>query len=215
MSTINGLPAHALLVHFIVVLAPLTAVLAIVSAVWLSARQRLVWLVFALAVVTSILTPLTTQAGEWLENWTISAATRPHRARGHDDLLRDRTADRRRSHRGDPRPRSRGRSVNTVVPQTEPRSVGSVSRRRPRRPSLRPQHTARQSHSRCAPWCCVGGCGTRAMSQRGNGYRPIVARIVFLIPDATRIHRRTSSTAELRSVLSARNTAPSPARSHP
>jgi hypothetical protein len=36
-----------------------------------------------------------------------------------------------------------------------------------------------------------------------------------LIPDATRIHRRTSSTAELRSVLSARNTAPSPARSHP
>ena len=68
MSTINGLPAHALLVHFIVVLAPLTAVLAIVSAVWLSARQRLVWLVFALAVVTSILTPLTTQAGEWLEN---------------------------------------------------------------------------------------------------------------------------------------------------
>src|SRR3954454_24808348 len=68
MSTINGLPAHALLVHFIVVLAPLTAVLAIVSAVWVPARQRLVWLVFALAVVTSILTPLTTQAGEWLEN---------------------------------------------------------------------------------------------------------------------------------------------------
>jgi hypothetical protein len=33
MSTINGLPAHALLVHFIVVLAPLTAVLAMVSAV--------------------------------------------------------------------------------------------------------------------------------------------------------------------------------------
>jgi hypothetical protein len=68
MSTINGLPAHALLVHFIVVLAPLTAILAIVSAVWVPARQRLVWLVFALAVVTSILTPLTTQAGEWLEH---------------------------------------------------------------------------------------------------------------------------------------------------
>ena len=67
MTTINGLPAHALLVHFIVVLAPLTAVLAILTAVWRAARQRLVWLVFGLAVVTSISTPITTQAGEWLE----------------------------------------------------------------------------------------------------------------------------------------------------
>jgi hypothetical protein len=67
MTTINGLPAHALLVHFIVVLAPLTAFLAIACAVWSPVRRRLVWLVFPLAVVTSILTPLTTQAGEWLE----------------------------------------------------------------------------------------------------------------------------------------------------
>src|SRR6185312_17095247 len=29
--------------------------------------QRLVWLVLGLAVTTSVLTPLTTQAGEWLE----------------------------------------------------------------------------------------------------------------------------------------------------
>lgn len=68
MTTINGLPAHALLVHFIVVLAPLTAILAILSALWPAARQRLVWLVFTLAVVTAILTPITTQAGEWLEH---------------------------------------------------------------------------------------------------------------------------------------------------
>lgn len=68
MTTINGLPAHALLVHFIVVLAPLTALLAILCAVWAAARQRLVWLVVALAAVTSILTPLTTSAGEWLED---------------------------------------------------------------------------------------------------------------------------------------------------
>jgi hypothetical protein len=64
MATINGLPAHALLVHFVVVLAPLTAVLAIVSAVWQAARQRLVWLVLSLA----LLTPLTTEASEWLEH---------------------------------------------------------------------------------------------------------------------------------------------------
>jgi VanZ family protein len=67
MSTINGLPAHVLLVHFIVVLAPLTAILAITCAVWPAARRRLTWLVLALAVITAILTPLTTDAGEWLE----------------------------------------------------------------------------------------------------------------------------------------------------
>lgn len=67
MSTFNGLPAHVLLVHFIVVLAPLTAVLEIVCALWPAARRRLVWLVVALAGVTLVLTPLTTEAGEWLE----------------------------------------------------------------------------------------------------------------------------------------------------
>jgi uncharacterized membrane protein len=67
MTTLNGLPAHALLVHFVVVLAPLTAVLAIMCAVWPSARQRLVWLCLALAAITTVLIPLTTDAGEWLE----------------------------------------------------------------------------------------------------------------------------------------------------
>jgi hypothetical protein len=66
VSTFNGLPAHVLLVHFIVVLAPLTAILAIACAVWPAARQRLVWLVLALSLVTVVLTPLTTDAGEWL-----------------------------------------------------------------------------------------------------------------------------------------------------
>lgn len=68
MSTFNGLPAHALFVHFIVVLAPLTAVLAILCAVWPAARRRLVWLTLVLAAVTVVLTPLTTGAGEWLEH---------------------------------------------------------------------------------------------------------------------------------------------------
>ncbi|KQU06657.1 hypothetical protein ASG56_03155 [Rhodococcus sp. Leaf7] len=67
MSTINGLPAHILLVHFIVVLAPLTALLAIAAAISRPVRNRLVWLIAALAVITLILTPLTTDAGEWLE----------------------------------------------------------------------------------------------------------------------------------------------------
>ncbi|MCV7154080.1 DUF2231 domain-containing protein [Mycolicibacterium pyrenivorans] len=68
MNTIAGLPAHALLVHAIVVLAPLTAVLGILCALWPAARQRFVWLVLALAVVNLVLTPLTVKAGEWLYN---------------------------------------------------------------------------------------------------------------------------------------------------
>jgi hypothetical protein len=55
-------------VHFIVILAPLTAVLAILCAIWPAARKRLVWLVLGLAVLTVVLTPLTTDAGEWLEH---------------------------------------------------------------------------------------------------------------------------------------------------
>ena len=66
MTTIVGIPAHALLVHGIVVLAPLTALLEILCALWPSARRRLVWLVLALAVGVTVLTPLTTSAGEWL-----------------------------------------------------------------------------------------------------------------------------------------------------
>jgi hypothetical protein len=68
MTVINGLPAHVLLVHFIVVLAPLTAILEILCGVWRAARRRLVWLVLVLAAVTAVLTPLTINAGEWLYN---------------------------------------------------------------------------------------------------------------------------------------------------
>lgn len=68
MTTLNGLPAHALFVHFIVILAPLTAILAVLCAIWPAARKRLVWLVLGLATAVVVLTPLTTEAGEWLED---------------------------------------------------------------------------------------------------------------------------------------------------
>lgn len=68
MSTFNGLPAHPLLVHFIVVLIPLTALLAILCVLWPAARRRLVWLMLALAAVTTALTPIAAEAGEWLEH---------------------------------------------------------------------------------------------------------------------------------------------------
>jgi hypothetical protein len=66
MSTFHGLPAHILLNHFVVVLAPLTAVLAILCALWPAARRRLIWLVLLLAAGTLALTPLTTSSGAWL-----------------------------------------------------------------------------------------------------------------------------------------------------
>jgi hypothetical protein len=68
VTTITGIPAHALLVHAIVVLAPLTALLEMLCACWPAARRRLVWLIVALAAVNLVLTPLTTSAGDWLYN---------------------------------------------------------------------------------------------------------------------------------------------------
>jgi hypothetical protein len=84
MTTIAGLPAHALLVHAIVVLAPLTALLEIVCAIWPAARRRFVWLVLAFAAVNLVLTPLTTEAGEWLlsQRSSVSAVLQTHVERG-------------------------------------------------------------------------------------------------------------------------------------
>jgi uncharacterized membrane protein len=67
MTVISGLPAHVLLVHFLVVLVPLTALLEIACALWPAVRRgHIVWLTLVLAVVTTVLTPITTEAGEWL-----------------------------------------------------------------------------------------------------------------------------------------------------
>ena len=66
MSTFNGLPAHILLNHFVVVLGPLTAVLAILCVLSPAARRRLIWLVLLLAVGMLVLTPMTTSSGPWL-----------------------------------------------------------------------------------------------------------------------------------------------------
>jgi uncharacterized membrane protein len=67
MTVVNGLPAHVLLVHFVVVLVPLTALLEIACALWPAARRgQIVWLTLILAIVTMVLTPITINAGEWL-----------------------------------------------------------------------------------------------------------------------------------------------------
>lgn len=84
MTTISGLPAHILLVHAIVVLAPLTAVLEILCGFWPAARRNLVWLVLALAGITTVLTPIATEAGEWLKDQrpSVSPILQEHAERG-------------------------------------------------------------------------------------------------------------------------------------
>jgi hypothetical protein len=67
LQKINGLPAHILLVHAVVVLVPLAALLAVVAAWWPAARQRLGVLTPLLALAGLAFVPLTTNAGEWLQ----------------------------------------------------------------------------------------------------------------------------------------------------
>ena len=66
MTTITGIPAHALLVHAIVVLAPLTALLEISVRVLASGPSTIRVAGFGFRGGDLVLTPLTTEAGQWL-----------------------------------------------------------------------------------------------------------------------------------------------------
>ncbi len=87
MTTVNGLPAHVLLVHAIVVLLPLAALLLVLSALWPAARAKLAGPNAILAVLVMILVPITTDAGEWLERRVASTpAVRTHTELGDTAL---------------------------------------------------------------------------------------------------------------------------------
>jgi uncharacterized membrane protein len=64
---VNGLPLHALVVHFVVVLLPLAVGGAIVIAAWPAARARFGWLVVAAAAVATVLVPVATSSGTKLQ----------------------------------------------------------------------------------------------------------------------------------------------------
>jgi uncharacterized membrane protein len=64
--SVDGLPLHVLVVHFTIVLVPLTALCVILAAVWPTVRRRLGVAVALLGIVIIALVPLTTNAGEWL-----------------------------------------------------------------------------------------------------------------------------------------------------
>ncbi|MDQ1745228.1 MAG: hypothetical protein QOE23_3567 [Pseudonocardiales bacterium] len=67
VTKFNGLPTHVLLVHVVVVMVPLAALLAVLSALWPKARLRLGLLTPLAALVAVAFVPVTTNAGEWLQ----------------------------------------------------------------------------------------------------------------------------------------------------
>ena len=80
MGTINGLPAHLLLVHAIVVLLPLAAFLLVLTAWWPAARRRVAGPNVILSSAMLVLVPVTMDAGQWLQDRV-----------GDTPLLRDHT----------------------------------------------------------------------------------------------------------------------------
>lgn len=69
MSTINDLPAHVLLVHFAVVLIPVTVVLEIAIVFWRQLRDLLWWVPLVLGAGLVVLVRYTASAGEWFEDY--------------------------------------------------------------------------------------------------------------------------------------------------
>lgn len=67
LDTVFGLPVHPLVVHATVVLVPLAALAVLLAAVWPRFRRWAGVLPLVLATIAVVLTPLSTQSGEALE----------------------------------------------------------------------------------------------------------------------------------------------------
>ncbi|MFJ1973870.1 DUF2231 domain-containing protein [Streptomyces sp. NPDC087903] len=87
LTVVNGLPAHVLIVHFVVVLVPLSALAVVVGAIWPSAARRMGIVLPVLALVALASVPVATEAGEWLEEHVDSNALVRRHAELGDGLL--------------------------------------------------------------------------------------------------------------------------------
>ena len=67
-TVINGLPAHILLIHVVVVLIPLGALFTVLSVFWPAARRKLGFISPLTCFIALVFVPITTNAGEWLDN---------------------------------------------------------------------------------------------------------------------------------------------------
>ncbi|WNM28782.1 DUF2231 domain-containing protein [Demequina capsici] len=85
--TVNGIPAHPLLVHAVIVLVPLAALAAIAVVVWPAARR---WLGIGMPILVTagaISTALAKQAGEWLEERVPDSTLLQKHTEGADQLV--------------------------------------------------------------------------------------------------------------------------------
>ena len=64
---VGGLPLHPLVVHFVVVLLVIAMFGSILAAVWPAVRRRFGWLAVAAAGIGTLLVPIATDSGEFLE----------------------------------------------------------------------------------------------------------------------------------------------------
>ena len=64
----NGLPLHVLIVHAVVIVVPLAALCAVLTAFWPAGRRRLGIVTPLVALAALVLVPLAVQAGEWLQS---------------------------------------------------------------------------------------------------------------------------------------------------
>jgi hypothetical protein len=87
VGLINGVPAHVLFVHAVVVLIPLSALALVICAVWPQAMRRFGVALPVLALVSLIAVPLTTNAGEWLKERVPETSLVERHAGLGDELL--------------------------------------------------------------------------------------------------------------------------------
>ncbi|GAB90553.1 DUF2231 domain-containing protein [Gordonia rhizosphera] len=87
MQTINGIPAHPLFVHFVVVAIPVAAILAIVVVAWPRARNHLGIAPALIALAALVAVPLTTSAGESLQKVSAPTDTLERHAELGDTLI--------------------------------------------------------------------------------------------------------------------------------
>ncbi len=63
----NGLPVHVLLVHLVIIAVPAAALAVLLSAFWPRAAQRIGIVSPLLALLAVVAVPITSSAGEWLQ----------------------------------------------------------------------------------------------------------------------------------------------------
>jgi ethanolamine transporter EutH len=83
----NGLPIHALIVHFVVVVVPVAALCLALSMFWPAARRRLGIVTPLVALAALISVPIATQAGEALEEQVSETALSEAHVHMGEDLL--------------------------------------------------------------------------------------------------------------------------------